>query len=127
MSSQNDFHVQFSPTKILILSLILLVLGICGYLLINESLAKYIFAHIGGLGILCLLGCLAGFISRKKGYSCWKAFAAYLISSILSGVIAAGIVNGIGGRGCGGSVSLAIALMVILCYAVARKKIDKNS
>lgn len=120
MSAPNDINVKFSPTKILILSLILLVLGICGYVLVNNSLLKYIFAHVGGLGIISILSCLVGFTATRKGYSYWKAFAICLISSIMSGVVAAGIVNGMGGRGCGGSVSLATALIIILFYSLAK-------
>lgn len=116
-----------APIKILLLSLILLVLGVSGYILIDGLPFNYIFAHIGGLGIFGLLSCLAGFVANKKGYSYWKAFLICLISSIMSGIIAVGIVNGLGGRGCGGSVSLAIALIVIIFYSVARQKKDKNS
>jgi len=106
----------------ILLFLGLLVLGIAGYAVFASLWIRYVFAHIGGLGIIGLFGCWAGSIARKKGRSYWRAFFAGFVLPIILGIISVGVVYALGGSGCGGIVSLFVAIIVILYYSLAKKR-----
>ena len=49
-------------------------MGIVEYFIWDSQWWDYTFAHWGGLGIVGLFGCCAGYVAWKKGYGFWKAF-----------------------------------------------------
>ena len=97
-------------------------IGLVGTIAFYNLWMGYVFGHVGGLGILGLLGSWAGHIASKKGYGYRRAFWACFASSIIFGVVSVGIVWGLGGGGCGGIVSIAVAIVVIVFYALAKRK-----
>ena len=108
----------------LLLFLSLLVIGLASYVVFAGLWVRYIFAHIGGLGVIGLIGCWAGSVAKKKGYSYWKAFFAGSVPPIMLGIISVGVVHTLGGHGCGGIVSLFVAIAVVLYYHLAKKRGD---
>ena len=100
----------------------LLVIGVAGYFVFSIQWLRYIFAHLGGLGIMGFLGLLAGTVATCKGYGFRRAFLLGFALPILLGVLAVIIVHFSGGRGCGGIVSLAAAILVIVLYCFAKNK-----
>lgn len=106
----------------LVLSLGLFVVGLAGYAVFAGLGIRYVFAHVGGLGILGLLGCWAASIARKKGYAYPPALFLGFVLPVALGVISVGVVYASGGRGCGGIVSLFVAAVVILFYSLTGKK-----
>ena len=105
-----------------LLWLVFSLIGLAGYVVFAGLWVRYIFAHIGGLGVIGLLGCLAGSIAIKKDRSYGKAFFAGFVPPIILGVIAVGLVYASGGHGCGGIVSLSVAAVVIVFYGLIKKK-----
>jgi len=105
----------------LLLSLGLLVLGLAGYVVFAGLWVRYIFAHVGGLGILGLLGCWAAATAKKKGYNHLKALFLGFVLPVVLGVVSVGVVYASGGHGCGGIVSLSVALVVVVFYSLAKK------
>jgi hypothetical protein len=108
--------------RILLLFLGLLIIGIIGYFALRNLWIGSIFAHIGGLGIIGLLGSLTGILAKKKGYDYWKVFLLGLILPIFLGVIAVLLTQT---YSCGGSVSLAAALFILIIYSFTKRK-DAN-
>ena len=108
----------------LLLFLSLLVIGLASYVVFAGLWVRYIFAHIGGLGVLGLLACWAGAIAKKKGRSYWGAFSLGLMTPVMLGVSSVGVVHTLGGHGCGGIVSLFVAIAVVLYYHLAKKRGD---
>jgi len=110
--------------KVQLLFLGLLIIGVIGYFALRNLGINNVFAHIGGLGIIGLLGSLAGIIAKKKGYGYWKAFLFGLFLPILIGVIAVLLPQTFS---CGGSPSLAAALLIIIIYSlIKRKNVNKQ-
>jgi len=108
--------------KVLLLFLSLLVIGIAGYVLFADLWIRYVFAHIGGLAVIGLIACWAGAIAKKKGRGYWGAFFLGLVTPIMLGISSVGVVHTLGGRGCGGIVSLSVAIAVILYYSLVKKR-----
>lgn len=99
----------------------LFVVGLAGYAGFADLGPRFIFAHIGGLGVLGLLACWAGAIAKKKGRSYWGAFSLGLVTPAMLGVSSVGVVHTLGGHGCGGIVSIVVALAVIIFHGLAEK------
>ena len=119
--SSNGITVE---SWIFLLFLGLLIIGVIGYFALRNLGINNVFAHIGGLGIVGLLGSLAGIIAKKKGYGYWKAFLFGLFLPILVGVIAVLLPQTFS---CGGSPSLAAALLIIIIYSlIKRKNVNKQ-
>jgi len=110
-------------SRIILLFLGLLIIGVIGYFSLGKFWIDSIFAHVGGLGIIGLLGGLAGIIAKKKGYDYWKAFLLVFILPIILGFIAVLLVQPMS---CGGSVSLAVALIMVIIYSFTKRK-DHNT
>ena len=110
---------SFGEIKLLVLFLLLLIISIIGYFISDNQWLDYTFAHMGGLCIVGLLGCCAGFIARKKGYGFWKAFLLGFSLPIFLGFIAAFITQPIA---CGGTVSLAVALLILIIYSFVKRR-----
>ena len=123
--------------KIFILSIITLIIGLIGYFIFRNHWTRYIFAHIGALGIIGLFACLAGAIAQKKGLNYRKAVLLGFFSSMFLGIIADYLVdpprNNALPSSCGGIISLSVGLIVVVIYLFAKerknelyKKIIKN-
>ena len=108
----------------LLLFLSLIVIGSAGYIVFANFWVRYVFAHIGGLGIIGLFACWAGTIAKKKGYNYWKAFFVGLMTPSILGVISVGVVYALGGHGCGGIVSLFTAIVVIFFFSLSKNKYE---
>ena len=121
-SRENEVRKSVSHMKwVLILSVVILVIGLTGYLLLPSGfLLTYAFAHLGALGLLGLFGGAAGFLAIKKRRSFWIAFSLVSLLPIFSGIIAVAIAGD--SITCGGSFSLAIAVLMTATYAPSRKK-----
>ena len=111
-----------SKTWMLFLFLGLFVVGLAGYLLLHNYWVRYIFAHTGALGIVGLFGFWAGLVARKKGYSFWKAFLLGFALPTIIGILSVLVVIVRGGEGCGGSVSLAISIVVVIIYYLVKRR-----
>ncbi len=105
--------------RIILLFLGLLIIGVIGYLTLRNLLIGSIFAHVGGLGIIGVLGGFVGIIAKNKGYDYWKAFLIGFILPIIVGFIAVLLVEPIS---CGGSPSLAAALIIVIIYSFTRRR-----
>jgi len=110
---------------VLLLSLSSLVVGSVGYFSLQRDLwIFYFFAHLGALGVMGLFGSAAGILARKKLRSYWTAFWLGFLLPIISGIVAVllflWVVNG--HLYCGGSVSLLVAVPVVIFYLLAKKK-----
>lgn len=109
--------------RLLFLFLGLLVAGTAGFFIYRGLLIGYISAHVGTLGVMGLAGITSGAIARKKGYSYWWAFSFGFAFPTLLGLLAVLVFYFLRGVVyCGGSVSLAAALVALFCYSVARKR-----
>lgn len=111
-----------SPARaVLVLSLVVSVIGCIGYFSLPRGpIIFYIFAHLGALGLLGLIGSGIGALAKRKGRSYWMAFWLGGPLPIVLGLIAAAIVGD--HWSCGGSVSLAVAAVVALSYAFMSKR-----
>jgi hypothetical protein len=110
-------------TRVFLIFTVVLVIGIIGYFSFRNTLTGYIFAHVGGLGILGLLAGLSGIIARKKNYSYHNTFLFSFFLPILLGLVVVGIVflsQGI--VYCGGGVSLAVAVIILISILLFRKR-----
>ena len=110
-----------------LISLSLLIIGCIGYFSLHpDSWLFYVFAHLGALGVLGLLAGVAGFVAKKKQRSYWKAFLLVTVLSIVSGLVAV-LLFFAGEEGqlyCGGTVSLAVANVLIILYLLTKKKVS---
>lgn len=97
----------------------LLIVGVIGYFTLHNLWISFIFAHVGGLGIIGLLGGLAGIMAKKKGYGYWNAFLLGFILPIILGVVAALLIQPIS---CGGSPSLGVALLIVIIYSLTKRR-----
>ena len=111
-----------SPTKWLIISsFVVLVIGCIGYFSLPRGpLSFYIFAHVGALGVLGLIGSGIGALARKKGRSYTTALLLGIPLPIVVGLIGALTIGD--HVSCGGSLSLLIAIIVTIVYAFISKK-----
>jgi hypothetical protein len=110
----------------ILLFLGLLFAGLAAYAGFADHGLRFIFAHIGGLGVIGLLACWAGAIAKKKGRGYWGVFYLGLIAPIMLGVSSVVVVHCLGGHGCGGIVSLFVALAVIIFYSLAKNSAVKT-
>ncbi len=109
-------------TKIILIFSVVLVIGIFGYFSFYNILSDYIFAHVGGLGILGLFAGLSGIIAKKKSCKYRKTFMLSFFLSVILGIIAVVLVflsQGI--MYCGGSVSLAVALLILIIVLLKKR------
>ena len=110
--------------KILYLSIIFFVVGTGGYFIYYGSWLKYVFAHIGALGLTGLYGFVAGKLAESKGCGFLLPFIKVTSVAILLSSIAAILWPVMFNRGdmpCGGAATLLISIIGTLYYAVRRK------
>ena len=117
-----------SPTRwVLVSSLVIFIVGCIGYFSLPRGPIFYIFAHLGALGLLGLIGCAIGILARKKGYSYWTAFLLGCLLPVVAGLIAVVLFVQIQGHlYCGGAVSLALAILVAIFYALLKKRVKQS-
>lgn len=112
--------------KIFLFSLITLISGLIGYFTFWNHWIRYIFAHIGALGIIGFFACLAGTIAARKGLSYKKAVLLGFFPPIILGIIADYLVDPPRESwlpsSCGGIVSLGVALIVVIIYFFAKER-----
>ncbi len=108
-----------------LISLSCLLVGSVGYFLLSRDVwIFYLFAHLGALGVMGLSGVAAGVLARKKHRGYWTAFSLGFLLPIILGIVAV-LIFWLGEDGklyCGGSVSLVVAILVIVFYLLAKKK-----
>lgn len=108
------------------LPLALLGMAIVGTVVTLVSDVRWVEAianHLGGLGIVGLLACLAAYIAGKKGRDPLKAFLWSSLLPIALGVVAVVLVYvGTGFVYCGGGVILLSAVLFIAGYACLPKR-----
>jgi hypothetical protein len=122
----NVRNVALRAKWILPSSLVILIIGCIGYFgLPRGTLIFYIFAHLGALGLLGLIGGAAGILARRKGRSYSTAFFLGSVLPVAAGLVAVVLFAVlVGGRiSCGGSVSLATALIVVASYSLMSRKV----
>ncbi len=112
--------------KVFLTSLVLLIVGFgCGYSLGYTALG-YALLHVVGFGALGIMAVGAGFLARRKGYSYWRSFFLSLTSSVLLGTIGAYLASpGVGESRpatCGGSLSLVVALLFLVFWALWKQR-----
>jgi len=115
---------DIKDSRLLLLFTGLLIFGLAGYFALHDFWVRYVFVHIGGLAIIGILGYWAGRIAKKKGYRCWMAFFFGFGFPVILGVFSVFLVHILGGRACGGSVSVIAALVVVICYLFVKRKND---
>ncbi|MEW6411908.1 MAG: hypothetical protein AB1483_05475 [Candidatus Zixiibacteriota bacterium] len=112
--------------RILLICVMLFAVGAVGWVGFRGQMAGYIFAHVGAVGVVGLLGVAMGFIAKKKGRDFITAFLLGWLVPIVLGVAAVFAVCLVGGPGtpiyCGGSVSLAVSVLMIVVYSLLRRK-----
>jgi len=109
-------------SRVFLLFVGLLIIGVAGYLAFLGLWVRYVFAHLGGLAIQGFLACWAGVVARKKGYGFWWPFVQAFVAPIVLGVVAVLAVQLLGGHGCGAIVSLVAVVPVIVFYYLAGQK-----
>lgn len=116
--------------KILLISLTFLVSGMLGYFVYWNQGIRYIFAHVGALGIIGLFSWLAGTLAARKNLHEKRAVLFGLIPPVVLGIAAVYLVDppekGIMPSSCGGIVSLGIASIVIILYLFKKPSKDKE-
>jgi hypothetical protein len=99
--------------------LLLLIVSIIGYFFSKNHWIEFTFAHLGGLFILGIIGYWSGIIAMKKGYDYWKAFLMGFFLPIIFGLMAVFLSTSIS---CGGSISLAVAVLIVLIYSLVKPR-----
>ena len=117
-----------STTQLFFLGI--LSVGFVGHFAMRKIWPGFIFAHLAALGIMGFFGCLAGAIAKKKGYGYGMAFRFGFFVPLIFGVASAFLLAPAGdGRlplTCGGWFSLISGIIVVLVYAVVRRRECQN-
>ena len=112
-------------SKVQLVFLGLLSISFVGYFALRKLWVGIVFGHIAALSIMGFFGCMAGTIARSKGYSYRRAFHVGFFVPIVLGGISAFLLPA-GPRElpvtCGGWTSLATGAVVVLIYALLKKK-----
>jgi len=113
-------------SKVQLLFLGLLSISFVAYFALRELWIGFIFGHTAALSIMGFYGCLAAAIAKKKGYSYWRAFQIGFFLPIILGGISAFLFVPESERGlpltCGGWVSLAAGIVVVIAYSLIKKR-----
>jgi hypothetical protein len=104
----------------------LLSASFIGFFALRTHWVGLIFAHTAALGIMGFFGSWAGTIAKKKGHHYWTAFRLGFFLPLILGIMAAFIFKPVEGSRlpitCGGWVSLAAGIVIILIYTFIKKK-----
>ena len=117
-------NVQKMPGKIPLIFTLLFFISIIVYLFTENHFLEIAFAHLGGFCILGILGSIASIIATKKGYTYSKVLSLVVILPILLGAIPVILFKPMS---CGGSISLAVAILMVLFYSIAKPKAANNA
>ncbi len=113
-------------SKVQLFFLGLLSISFVGYFALRKLWIGFIFGHTAALSIMGFYGCLAGVIAKKKGYSYGRAFQIGFFLPIILGGISAFLFVPSGERSlpltCGGWVSLAAGIVVVISYLFVKKR-----
>jgi hypothetical protein len=129
--SKREAGNNVSPEcKLQLLFLGVLSISFIGYFALRGLWMGVIMGHTAGLSIMGFYGCLAGAIANKKGYNYARAFQMGFFLPIILGGISAFVLAPFapqeeGGLPvtCGGWVSLAAGIVVVIVY-LFRKRTD---
>ncbi len=115
-----------SASNIQLVFLGLLSVSFIGYFAFREQWIGFIFAHIAALSIMGFYGCLTGLLAKRKGRNYWKAFRIGFFIPIILGVIAGFLLGPEEGSNlpltCGGWISLAAGIIIIIPYLFIKQK-----
>jgi hypothetical protein len=104
----------------------LLSASFIGFFALRTHWVGLIFAHTAALSILGFFGSSAGSIAKKKGYHFWAAFRLGFFLPLILGIFAAFLFvpedRSHLPLTCGGWVSLATGLVIVIVYTFLRKK-----
>ena len=103
--------------KVFSFFLLMLIISIVGYFNSEVAWLENTLAHLGGLSILGFIGSLIGIIAVKKGYNYWKTLLVSILIPVILGFTAVLIVQPMT---CGGTVSLASSLLLLIIFSVLR-------
>ena len=107
-------------------SLGLIIIGFGSGYALREGWFSFVLYHIGGLGAVGLLACVSAIIAKNKGYGYWRAWLIALLLPVFLGLIVAYLVPPVDHESrpaaCGGSVSLASALIFVAIWAFMRRR-----
>jgi hypothetical protein len=110
-----------------LISLGLLIIGFAGGYAVDHPTLRFMLHHLGGLGAVSLLASGAAAIAVKRGYGYRGAYLAAFTPAVAVGIVAAYLVPPGPGAGrpaaCGGSVSLGIGLIVLIYWAIFKRRI----
>jgi hypothetical protein len=113
-------------SKVHLLFLGLLSISFIGYFVFQKLWIGFVFAHIAALSIIGFYGCLAGTLAKKKGYYYWRAFQiGFFVPIVLGGISAFLLVPSVERSlplTCGGWISLASGIVVVIYYSLVKKK-----
>jgi len=74
--------------RIPLLFLGMLIVSVVGSLAVENHWLEVVFNHLGGLGVVGLLACLAAYTAGKKGLDRRRAFFLGLVFPVVLGVVA---------------------------------------
>lgn len=101
----------------------LLITSIIGSFAFENHTAEVVVNHLGGLGVVGLLACLAAYIAKKKGRDYTTALAIGILPPVALGAVAVVLVYFLADTVyCGGGVILAAAIAVIIGYSCLKRK-----
>lgn len=115
--------------RVVLVSVGLMGVGFGGGYALADGWVSFVLHHVGALGASSLLACAAAVIASKKGYGFWRAFSYALCVPLLLGLVAAYLVPPGADEGrpaaCGGPVSLPVALLFILTWALLKQRPER--
>ncbi|MFC1724613.1 hypothetical protein ACFL4T_03230 [candidate division KSB1 bacterium] len=101
----------------------MLIISIAGNFVFRDHWVEVIINHLGGLSIVGLFACLAGFIAKKKGNDYSKAFLLGFFLPIVLGIVAFSLAFFSADMiYCGGGVVLAASLLIVIIYSFTKKR-----
>ena len=103
-----------------------LFIGAGGYFLSGDLWFRYVFVHVGALGLIGIFAYLIGTIAKKKNLDIKKAVITGIVLPVILGIVFDYVLdtpqpNGLPSS-CGGIVSLSVILIIIIFYLLKRKK-----
>ena len=101
----------------------LLVTAIIGSFAVEVRWGEIVVNHLGGLGVVGLLACLAAYIAKKKGRDYRTALAVGILPPVALGAVVVLLVYFLADTVyCGGGVILTAAIAVIIGYSCLKRK-----
>lgn len=118
----------FSGSRLPLVFFGMLVVGTAVTLASDVRWVEAVANHVGGLGVVGLLACLAAYIAKKKGRDARAAFLLAGLLPIALGIVAVVLVYVTTGFVyCGGGVILLSAMIVIVGYCCLWKRATSHA